>query len=190
MRYYPVNLNLEHRQCLVVGGGAVGTRKVRSLLECGARVTVISPEVSEKLTSLSNKSKIRLVSRPFKTTDLEGVFLVIGATDDENLNRRIHREAERLGLLCNIADRPEVCNFILPSVVRVTHCRHGPPAAGVTGADSAGGPKRRILAWAQRAMHDQKGFIRYSGRFHPLPVDHRAHDGKSTRKAAIAAKPA
>ena len=118
MRYYPVNLNIENRPCLVVGGGAVGTRKVLSLLECGAHVSVISPEVTERLNGLSNQGKINLELRPFKDADLDGVFLVIGATDDETLNRRIHRNAEKRGILCNIADRPEICNFILPAVVR------------------------------------------------------------------------
>jgi precorrin-2 dehydrogenase/sirohydrochlorin ferrochelatase len=118
MRYYPVNLNIKDRQCLVVGGGAVGTRKVLSLLECGARVTVISPEITDRLKGLSHKGKIKLRLRPFKDSDLEDIFLVIGATDDETLNRRIHKNAEIRGLLCNIADRPEICNFILPAVVR------------------------------------------------------------------------
>ena len=118
MRYYPVNLNIRDRRCLVVGGGAVGTRKVFGLLECGAHVTVVSPEVSDRMVDLAREGKIRLALRPFRKSDLEDVFLVIGATDDEALNRRVHRHAEKRGLLCNIADRPEICNFILPSVVR------------------------------------------------------------------------
>lgn len=118
MQYYPVNLNISDRHCLVIGGGTVGTRKVLALMECGARVTVVSPQVSERLSGLALKGKIRIVLRSFTPSDLENVFLVIGATDDESLNRRIHEHAEKRGLLCNIADRPEVCNFILPSVLR------------------------------------------------------------------------
>lgn len=118
MKYYPVNLNIRDRLCLVVGGGAVGTRKVTTLLECGARVTVVSPEVSDRLVALLNEGRISLSQRHFKNSDLDGIFLVIGATNDETLNRKIHKNAENRGLLCNIADRPEICNFILPSVVR------------------------------------------------------------------------
>jgi precorrin-2 dehydrogenase/sirohydrochlorin ferrochelatase len=118
MRYYPVNLSIRNRRCLVVGGGAVGTRKAHGLLECGARVTIVSPEVSDQITGLAREGKIRLALRPYRESDLEDVFLVIGATDDEVLNRQVHRHAEKRGLLCNIADRPEICNFILPSVVR------------------------------------------------------------------------
>ena len=118
MRYYPVHLDIQHRNCLVVGGGAVGTRKVITLLKCGAEVTVVSPDISEDLWNLANTAALTLKPRSYQTADLDGKFLVIGATDDETLNRRISRDAERLNTLCNIADRPEVCNFILPSIVQ------------------------------------------------------------------------
>ena len=117
MRYYPVNLDIRNRNCLVVGGGDVGTRKVMTLLDCGAMVIVVSPAVTEKIEALSNKGLIKLERRGFEPTDLDQMFLVIGATDNPELNRQIHTGAERLGMLCNIADRPEVCNFILPAIV-------------------------------------------------------------------------
>lgn len=117
MRYYPVYLDIQNRNCLVVGGGSVGTRKVATLLECGAIVTVVSTTATQKLEELSNNGMISLKKRPFKISDLDGRFLVIGATDNPELNRQIHSGAERLGMLCNIADRPETCNFILPSIV-------------------------------------------------------------------------
>jgi precorrin-2 dehydrogenase/sirohydrochlorin ferrochelatase len=118
MRYFPVSLDIRGRRCLVVGGGGVGTRKVASLLACGAAVTVVSPETTETVDRLSREGRVRLERRAYRSSDLDGMFLVIGATDDETLNRRIHEDAERQSLLCNIADRPEVCNFILPAVVR------------------------------------------------------------------------
>jgi precorrin-2 dehydrogenase len=117
MRYYPVYLDIKDRDCLVIGGGSVGTRKVLTLLSCGANVTVVSTAATEKLHQLSNNGMIKLKERPFQTTDLDDRFLVIGATDNQELNFNIHAEAERHGLLCNIADRPKVCNFILPSIV-------------------------------------------------------------------------
>ena len=117
MRYYPVYLDIKDRDCLVIGGGSVGTRKVLTLLSCGANVTVVSTAATEKLHQLSNNGLIKLKERPFQTTDLDDRFLVIGATDNQELNFNIHAEAERRGLLCNIADRPKVCNFILPSIV-------------------------------------------------------------------------
>jgi len=117
MRYYPIYLDIKNRNCLVVGGGSVGTRKVLTLLACGANVTVVSLAATEKLHQLSNNGEIKLEERPFQTTDLDDRFLVIGCTDNQDLNVNIHAEAERHGLLCNIADRPKVCNFILPSIV-------------------------------------------------------------------------
>ena len=118
MRYYPIHLDIQNRSCLVVGGGGVGTRKVMALLKCGARVTVVSPVISERLHNLAESTPLTLKPRPYRTADLESMFLVIGATDDEALNRQISRDAENRNILCNIADRPEVCNFILPSIVQ------------------------------------------------------------------------
>jgi precorrin-2 dehydrogenase/sirohydrochlorin ferrochelatase len=117
MRYYPAYLDVQKRRCLVVGGGPVGTRKVKMLLKCGALVTVISPDVSEQLQNLAKSGDITLLGRSYRSEDLAGMFLVIGATDDENLNHQISADANRLNLLCNIADRPQDCNFILPSIV-------------------------------------------------------------------------
>lgn len=118
MRYYPVNLDIENRLCLVVGGGRVGERKVRRLLECGARVTVVSPEATQGLKAMAAAGRIVLRLRAYEEQDLEGVFLVFCATDDGELNRQLTAAAERRGLLSNIADRPEESRFILPSVVR------------------------------------------------------------------------
>jgi precorrin-2 dehydrogenase/sirohydrochlorin ferrochelatase len=118
MRYYPVNLDIQGRPCLVVGGGRVGARKVKTLHQCGAVVTVVSPEVMPELVQLAADGDIWLKQREYRSTDIDGMFLVIGATDDETLNCRIHADAERQNLLCNIADRPQICNFILPALVR------------------------------------------------------------------------
>jgi precorrin-2 dehydrogenase/sirohydrochlorin ferrochelatase len=118
MRYYPIHLDIQNRNCLVVGGGDVGTRKVITLLKCSAKVTVVSPAISERLQKLAESASLTLKPRPYRTADLEGMFLVIGATDDEQLNRQISSDAECCNTLCNIADRPEICNFILPSIVQ------------------------------------------------------------------------
>jgi precorrin-2 dehydrogenase / sirohydrochlorin ferrochelatase len=117
MRYYPINLDLRNRRCLVVGGGSVGTRKVTTLIACGAAVTVVSPQITPELRLLADNKTIVLKQRHYQTSDMSGMFLVIGATDNKELNWRIYSDAERIGKLCNIADRPEACNFILPSVV-------------------------------------------------------------------------
>ncbi|MBU2489913.1 MAG: bifunctional precorrin-2 dehydrogenase/sirohydrochlorin ferrochelatase [Proteobacteria bacterium] len=118
MAYYPVQLDIDGRPCLVVGGGSVGVRKVEGLLACGARVTVVSPELDPVLEALAARGRIEARQRGFSPRDLDGMFLVIGATDDEAVNRVVSEAAEAKNLLVNIADQPEKCNFILPSVIR------------------------------------------------------------------------
>lgn len=118
MRYYPIHLDVKNRNCLVVGGGTVGKRKVNTLLMCDARVTVVSLDPTPQLKKLAAERSIILRERAYRSADLKGMFLVIGATDDEKLNRQISKDAEQIGILCNIADRPEACNFILPSIVQ------------------------------------------------------------------------
>jgi precorrin-2 dehydrogenase/sirohydrochlorin ferrochelatase len=118
MRYYPVCLDIQARACLVVGGGQVGTRKVKTLLACGARVTVVSPQITETLKDLVDHGQIIWKPRAYRSTDQQGAFLVIGATDEEALNHKIQEDAEGDGRLCNIADQPRRCNFVLPSIVR------------------------------------------------------------------------
>ena len=117
-QYYPINLNIRNRKCLVVGGGSVGSRKANTLLECGAKVTVISPELTAVLLGLAEKKAIEWISRPYDESDIRGVFLVIAATNDYRLNHRIYLDARKFNKLCNIADQPEACDFILPSIVR------------------------------------------------------------------------
>lgn len=117
MKYYPIYLDIRGKDCLVVGGGDVGTRKVKTLLECGAHVTVVSPNATDTLLEMAKTGAVRLINRPYRSQDLDGKFLVIGATDDAALNAVLSREALARNMLCNIADRPEACNFILPSIV-------------------------------------------------------------------------
>jgi precorrin-2 dehydrogenase/sirohydrochlorin ferrochelatase len=116
--FYPVNLDIKDRQCLVVGGGAVASRKAQTLIDCEAIVTVVSPEFSEALKNLEQTSDITMIQRPYQTSDLDDKFLVIGATNDENLNRQVNADAEQRNMLCNIADVPDICNFILPAIIR------------------------------------------------------------------------
>ena len=117
MRYYPIQLDIQGRACLVVGGGAVGTRKVGTLIKCGAKVKVVSTEVSPQIEQWAADGLIELHVRDYQPADIDGMVLVMGATDDEKLNHQISRESQAKQIPCNIADRPEECSFILPSIV-------------------------------------------------------------------------
>ncbi len=116
--FYPVFIDLRGKPCLVVGAGKIAARKVRSLLDAGARVTVVSPEAVEEVERLHAQGLLQWERRGFEPIDLEGAFLVIGATDNPEVNRRVFDGAERAGMLANIVDVPELCNFIVPSVMR------------------------------------------------------------------------
>ena len=141
-RYYMACLDLEGRSCLVVGGGRVGLEKASGLLECGARVTVVAPQACAELRRLP----VRWRRKPYDSSDLEGHFLVVAATSITSVNRRVYADAEARSLLCNVADVPELCSFILPAVHR-----EGPIAIAVTtgGASPALAQRLRDQAAAQ-----------------------------------------
>jgi precorrin-2 dehydrogenase / sirohydrochlorin ferrochelatase len=114
-RYYMACLDLEGRDVLVVGGGPVAVEKVEGLLDCGARVTVVAPEVAPELERVD----VVLLRRRYLRDDLEGRFLVVAATSTPSVNRQVFSDAEAQALLCNVVDVPELCSFILPAVHRV-----------------------------------------------------------------------
>lgn len=116
--YYPVALDLRGRLCVVIGGGGVAERKVHGLLECNGRVRVIAPKASPKLRKMAVDGLVNLEVRQYRTGDLAGAFLAMGATDDPQVNDAVFQEAQEKGILVNIADAPSRCNFILPATVR------------------------------------------------------------------------
>jgi precorrin-2 dehydrogenase/sirohydrochlorin ferrochelatase len=116
--YYPIFIDLHGRRCIVVGAGRVAVRKVRSLIEAGARVEVVSPEADAQIRAWADEGKITWHEKKFQPRDLDGFFLVFGATGERKTNRRIYRAAEQRGLMVNIVDDPELCNLYLPAVVQ------------------------------------------------------------------------
>ncbi len=116
--YYPVALDLRDRLCLVVGGGAVAEAKVEGLLEAGARVTVVSPELTEPLAAWALGGRITYRPHEYGADDLDGQQLVFSATDRREVTEAVAAEARRRGLWVNAADDPAFCDFLLPSVLR------------------------------------------------------------------------
>jgi precorrin-2 dehydrogenase/sirohydrochlorin ferrochelatase len=136
MRYYPVFLDLRDRPCLVVGGGAVAERKVLSLFDAGADLTVVSPALTHTLQELSHKHKIMHRSKPYEEHDLTGMYLAVAATNDPAVNAAVAQDARRRGILVNAATAPDDSTFIVPSVVErgdlliaVSTCGHSPALA-------------------------------------------------------------
>jgi siroheme synthase-like protein len=116
-------LDLDGRSVLVVGGGSVAHEKVAGLLACGARVTVVAPEIDAQLEELP----VELLRRVYRKEDLDGRLLVVAATSITAVNRRVYADAEERSVLCNVVDVPELCSFILPAVHR-----EGPIAVAIS----------------------------------------------------------
>lgn len=114
-RYYPINLNVRGRTCLVVGGGEVARRKVRALLEAEADVVVVAPEVHPKLKA---DDRVEVRERAYRDTDLHGAFVVVVATDDDVTNRSVAADARDFGCLVNVVDCPALSNFTVPATLR------------------------------------------------------------------------
>lgn len=117
MPLYPVNLHINHRPCIVVGGGSVAERKVLGLLTSGAAVTLLSPQVTEELARLIQEKKLIHVARSYRKGDVAGFFIVICATDNKTVNQLIAEEANQAGALVNVVDAPELGNFNVPSKI-------------------------------------------------------------------------
>jgi len=116
--YYPMMMNISGRRCVVVGGGRVAERKVASLLEAGAMVVLVSPAMTPLLSSMVKSGMIEHVSRRYRKGDLKRAFLCVVATDDRRLQDRIWKEARDQGVLANIVDSEEDCDFLVPSYFR------------------------------------------------------------------------
>jgi precorrin-2 dehydrogenase/sirohydrochlorin ferrochelatase len=116
MKYYPVFLRVTGCRCLVVGGGSVAQRKVESLLQAGADVTIVSPDLTETLCSWASSGRLHLQQRDYQSSDMNGQLLAFAATDDEALQQRIAADAATAGVLLNVVDRPALCSFIVPAL--------------------------------------------------------------------------
>ncbi len=118
MGFYPILINLQGQKAVVIGGGRVAERKIESLLDHGATVYVTARELTPTLKQYVQSGAVRHQGCEFDERDLNGAFVVIAATDDPMLNRKVSKAARRMGLLINAVDQPSDCNFIVPSVLR------------------------------------------------------------------------
>jgi precorrin-2 dehydrogenase/sirohydrochlorin ferrochelatase len=111
-------MKLAGRRCLVVGAGKVGEPKIAGLLETGAEIQVVALDATAAVRQWAQEGRVQLYLRPFRNDDLDGVFLTVVATASRPLNQRVYHEAQRRGVLCNVVDVPDLCDFFYPSVVR------------------------------------------------------------------------
>jgi precorrin-2 dehydrogenase/sirohydrochlorin ferrochelatase len=147
--YYPVSLDVRGRACLVVGGGPVAARKARGLLDAGAVVTVIAPQISEAMAALSRPDgALTLVRRTYESGDAASFRLVITATGSPHVDAAVYIDADTAGVWVNSADDPGNCSFILPSVHR---------DGAVTVSISTGGKSPALATWLRGRLGEACG---------------------------------
>lgn len=144
-KQYPINLILQGRRCLVVGGGQVALRKIEGLLAAGAEVDVVAVEIIPEIRSLEG---INLFERAYELGEVSGYRLVIAATDDRAVNGQVYLDGEAAGVWVNSADDPGSCSFTLPAVVR-----RGPIMVTV----STGGRSPAFSAWLRSRFDEELG---------------------------------
>jgi len=140
-------LSLEGRRCLVVGGGGVAQRKVEGLLADGAAVTVVAPELGDRLAELARDGKVAHEARQYESGEAGGYALVFAATDDRSVNRRVFEDSVAAGIWVNVADDPELCTFQLPARVQ-----RGPLQVAVASAGEAPFVVRRVRQVLERRL--------------------------------------
>ena len=111
-------IKIAGRPCLVVGAGVVAEGKIAGLLDAAAKVRVVAPEATAQVKSWAASGHIEWLDRPAEPSDLDGMFLVVAATNSHELHENIHTEARRRGVLCNVVDMPELCDFYYPAVAQ------------------------------------------------------------------------
>ena len=117
MQYFPMFFNINDRPCVVVGGGEVAARKVALLTRAGGKVTVVSPQLCESLQRRLSAGEIQHNAKSFEPDDIIDCVLVVAATDDIAVNRNISELAQQKNLPVNVVDQPELCTFVVPSII-------------------------------------------------------------------------
>ena len=141
MRYYPVNLDLQGKRVVIVGGGAVAARKALRLVAAGARLTVVAPLLNDRLAALAAKGSLVHLERPYLRGDLEGAALAFAATDDPAVNRAVAAEARGRGTLVDVVDAPREGDFTTPALLT-----RGDLLITASTAGASPGLARRVIA--------------------------------------------
>ncbi|MDI9586719.1 MAG: bifunctional precorrin-2 dehydrogenase/sirohydrochlorin ferrochelatase [Acidobacteriota bacterium] len=153
-RGFPISLRVDGHKCLVVGGGRVAERKIKALLRAGAMVRVVARDPSPMVQQLAGQGTLELHVRDYAHPDLDGVFLVIVATDDAVLNATVSEECRRRGLLVNVVDQPALCNFYVSAQIE-----RGPVSISVSTGGTAPALAKHLRMLLESVVGDEHGSL-------------------------------
>lgn len=180
--YYQIGLDVAGRRCVVVGGGTVAESRVRSLLDCGAAITVVSPHVTSELLLRARHGEIDVVRREFAPNDLLGAFLAVAATDSPEVNLAVARRARAQRCIVNVADAAGISDFIVPALVR-----RGPLRIAVSTSGRAPIVAKRLRHRLESEFGEEWGeYLELLGRVRELTAE-RLSDRDARRRLAEAA---
>jgi precorrin-2 dehydrogenase/sirohydrochlorin ferrochelatase len=117
-KFYPILIDLQKFPCLVIGGGQVALRKVQSLILYNVKITVLSPKICKSLKELIKANKIKIILKPYSKEYIKNYKIIFCATDNPKISEQVHNDCEQQNILLNVADVPNLCDFILPAVVK------------------------------------------------------------------------
>lgn len=147
--FYIACLKLSGRKSVVIGAGDIGLEKIEGLLACDGDVTVIAPQAHDAVKTLADEGAINWLQREYMSSDVEGAFMIIAATNDTDVNVQVFNDAEARGMLVNVVDVPPLCNFILPAITR-----SGPIAIAISTAGASPALAKRMKREIGEAFGD------------------------------------
>ncbi len=150
----PIMLRVAGKKCVVVGGGEVAAQKVKQLIECSASVVVVSPTLCDELKEMANQGRIQWLPMRYEPSVLDGAFLVFACTQDAEVNRRVFCDCEARKVWCNVADVPELCNFIMPSILR-----RGDLVVAVSTSGNSPAFARKVRLFLEDIIGDEFGML-------------------------------
>lgn len=176
MDYLPIYIDVRGHACLVVGAGAVAQRKVELLLQAGARVIVVAPEISAGVRELANEQAIELLARAYASADLDAKRIVIAATNRSDVNARVATDAQARSIPVNVVDDPALCSFIMPAIVD-----RSPVLVAVSTAGASPVLARLTRARIEAALPHALGRLAGFAARHRAAVKQRIHDAGARR---------
>src|SRR5947209_3958597 len=115
--YYPIYIDIEERNVVIIGGGNVCARKAETMMKYGARVTVVSPEFTDEIEQWAREGCLAIKRKPYESADIDGANIVIASTDDQPVNEQIAADCRARRIPVNVVDVTPLCEFIVPAII-------------------------------------------------------------------------